>query len=180
MNRKDELRDLVSKKALLTGDFVLSSGAKSSFYIDLRRVSLSAEGVSMIAELVLDVLESGPPVEMIGGPTIGSDPIVGAVAALSHGRGNPIDAFLVRKASKGHGTRSKIEGPSVEGKTVAVIDDVGTTGGSLLTALEAAKEGGANVVRAIVVLDRGEGATESVRKFGLDLECLLTLKDIMD
>lgn len=180
MTRKEQLRDIVSKKALLKGDFVLSSGARSSFYIDLRRVSLSSEGVHLIAELVLDVLEEGPPVDMIGGPTIGSDPIVGAVAALSRSRGRPLDAFLVRKASKGHGTKSKIEGPPVEGKRVAVIDDVGTTGGSLLTALEAAKEAGAKVARAMVVLDRGEGAAEAVGRFGLSLETLLTLKDIME
>jgi orotate phosphoribosyltransferase len=180
MSTRDQLRDIVSKKALLRGDFVLSSGARSTFYIDLRRVSLSAQGVALIAELVLDMLADGPEVEMIGGPTIGSDPIVGAVAALSRGRGAPIDAFLVRKASKEHGTKSKIEGPSVKGKTVAVIDDVGTTGGSLLTALEAAKDAGANVARAIVVLDRSEGATEAVAKFGLKLESLLTLKDILD
>jgi orotate phosphoribosyltransferase len=180
MNRKEQLKKTVSEKALLRGDFVLSSGARSTFYIDLRRVSLSSEGVSLIAELVLDTLESGPPVEMIGGPTIGADPIVGAVAALSRSRGRGLDAFLVRKASKDHGTKSKVEGPSVEGKAVAVIDDVGTTGGSLLTALEAARDAGANVVRAMVVLDRLEGAREAVGGFGLDLESLLTLKDIMD
>lgn len=180
MDRKRELIDLVAEKALLRGDFVLSSGARSSYYIDLRRVSLSAHGVSLIAELVLDMLEEGPPVDMIGGPTIGADPIVGAVAALSHARGRPLDAFLVRKESKGHGTRTRIEGPSVEGKKLAVIDDVGTTGASLIMAVEAARESGADVVRAFVVLDRNEGATGSVQKTGLQLESLLALSDIME
>jgi orotate phosphoribosyltransferase len=180
MEKRRELVDLVTAKALMRGDFVLSSGARSSFYIDLRKVSLSAAGVTLIAELVLDLLSKGPPVDMIGGPTIGADPIVGAVAAISHAKGGAIDAFLVRKSTKDHGTQMKIEGPPVKGKRVAVIDDVGTTGGSLIGAVEAAREGGAEVTRAIVVLDRREGASESVREAGLELESLITLSDIMD
>jgi orotate phosphoribosyltransferase len=180
MDRRKELIDLVTAKALMRGDFVLSSGARSTFYIDLRKVSLSAAGVLLIAELVLDLLSEGPPVEMIGGPTIGADPIVGAVAAISHSRGRAMDAFLVRKSTKDHGTQMKIEGPPVAGKKVAVIDDVGTTGSSLIGALEAAREGGAEVTRALVVLDRREGAGESVRAAGLELESLITLADIMD
>lgn len=180
MDKRKELIDLVTAKALMRGDFVLSSGARSSFYIDLRKVSLSAAGASLIAELVLDLLHEGPGVDMIGGPTIGADPIVGAVAATSHARGRPIDAFLVRKSTKAHGTQLKIEGPPVKGRKVAVIDDVGTTGSSLVGALEAARDGGAEVTRALVVLDRREGAGESVRKAGLELESLITLADIMD
>ncbi len=179
MNKKQELRDLIVKEALLKGDFVLSSGARSSYYIDLRKVSLSALGVTLIAELVLELLKTGPSAQMIGGPTIGADPIIGAVAALSHSRGAPIDAFLVRARTKGHGTQSKIEGPPVEGKKVAVIDDVGTTGASLLGALEAARAAGAEVTRALVVLDRQEGAADAVREAGLELESLLVLPDVL-
>ena len=166
MDKKEELRDLIVRTALLKGDFVLSSGAKSNYYVDLRRVSLSAEGVSLIAELVLETLDSGPSVQMIGGPTIGADPIVGAVAALSRARGRLLDAFLVRKQSKAHGTQAKVEGPPIAGKAVAVLDDVGTTGASLITALEAAREQGADVRRALIVLDRGEGAAEAVTTAG--------------
>ncbi len=179
MDKRQQLIDLVKRDALMRGDFVLSSGARSDYYIDLRKVSLSSEGVFLIAELVIEILEKGPKVEMIGGPTIGADPIVGAVAALSRQGAGPLDAFLVRRQAKGHGTKSQIEGPSVQGKSVAVIDDVGTTGGSLIGAVQAAREAGAKVSRALIVLDRCEGAAESVRAAGLEMESLLTVPDIM-
>jgi len=180
MAKKEDLIQLVKDVALMRGDFVLSSGARSSYYIDLRRVSLSAKGVSLVAELLLDRLDESPEIEMIGGPTIGADPIVGAVAALSRLRGRPLDAFLVRKKSKEHGTRSKVEGPPVEGKNVAVVDDVGTTGASLLTAVIGARESGARVLRAFTVLDRKEGAAEALQAEGLRLETILSLEEILD
>jgi orotate phosphoribosyltransferase len=180
MDNSKELRNLVIRKALLKGHFVLSSGATSNYYVDLRRVSLSSEGVSLIAQLVLSKLESGRAVDMIGGPTIGADPIVGAVTALSRTRKRQLDGFLVRKQSKEHGTRAKVEGPPVAGKTVAVIDDVVTTGSSLLLALEAARDAGAEVARVLAVLDRNEGAAAAVEKHGLRLESLLTLADITE
>jgi len=180
MDRKQELKALVVRDALLKGEFVLSSGKTSNYYVDIRKISLSSEGVALIAELILEKLDGGRAVDMIGGPTIGADPIVGAVAALSRRSKRPMDAFLVRKQSKEHGTRAKIEGPPVAGKAVAVIDDVVTTGSSLISALEAAREGGAHVARVLAVLDRNEGAAQAVEKLGLRLEPLLTLADITE
>jgi orotate phosphoribosyltransferase len=172
------LLQLLRERAFRTGEFTLSSGRKSSYYIDGKQVTLSAEGSHLFARLLVEKLR-GSGVEAIGGLTLGADPIVGAVAAISRAEGAPIDAFIVRKEPKSHGTRRRIEGPLREGARVAIVDDVITTGGSLLRAIEAVREeAGAQVVKVLCLVDRQEGAEENLRAQGYELEPIFTLRDL--
>ncbi len=151
--------------ALTYGDFTLSSGAKSGYYFDGRRLTLDPEGASLAGVAFLELLR-GTNVDAIGGPTLGADPIVAAVALTSHLEGMPIHAFIVRKETKGHGTRQAIEGPLVTGSRVAIVDDVCTTGGSLFSAIDAAEAAGCTVAVVLALLDRRQGGSDEVRRRG--------------
>ena len=175
---RDRLLQLIRERAFRRGDFTLTSGRKSSYYIDGKQITLSAEGSHLLARLLYEKLR-GSGVEAIGGLTLGADPIVGAVAAISQAEGHPLDAFIVRKEPKGHGTRRRIEGPLRQGAKVAVVDDVITSGGSLIKAIEAVtEEAGAEVVKVICLVDRQEGAEESLGKLGYKLEPVFTIRDL--
>jgi orotate phosphoribosyltransferase len=164
--------DMTSKEALLNllkqqsaykfGDFTLSSGKKSDFYVDCRKVTLHPEGARLIAKLVLEKLK-GLKVDAIGGLTLGADPIIASVVALSN-----LPGFIVRKKAKEHGTKQRIEGILQFGWSVVIVEDVATTGGSALEAIEAAEAAGARVVKVISVVDREEGAAEPLRKYDFD------------
>jgi orotate phosphoribosyltransferase len=117
-------------------------------------------------------------VQAVGGLTLGAAPVVGGVVALSHGRGKPVGGFIVRKEPKDHGTQSLIEGPLEPGAAVAILEDTTTTGGSLLQAVRAAEEAGAEVVQCITIVDRQEGGAEAVREAGYELTALLTIADL--
>jgi orotate phosphoribosyltransferase len=158
--------------ALKFGDFTLSSGKKSSYYFDGRLLTLDAEGAYLVGMAVLPhVWKAGA--QAVGGPTLGGDPIVAAVAVVSHLQRAPVSAFIVRKEPKGHGTKQMIEGPLEPGAKVAIVDDVCTTGSSLFHAIAAAEAFGCKVVKVIALLDRHQGGDEELRRRGYDYSAIL-------
>jgi orotate phosphoribosyltransferase len=176
---RDRLIALLKRDALRLGRFTLASGRESHYYVDGRRVTLSAEGAALIGQGVLDVLADLPDVSALGGLTMGADPIVGAALAVAPSRGRAgLRGFLVRKEAKGHGTGRLVEGPLEEGATVVIVEDVATTGGSSLKAVDAAEAMGCRVARVICVLDRLEGAAEAFRDRGLPFTALCTIRDL--
>jgi orotate phosphoribosyltransferase len=176
---RQRLIALLKRDALRLGSFTLASGRTSHYYIDGRRLSLSAEGAALIGNGVLSLLTEYPEVTAVGGLTLGADPIVGATLALAplHGRA-ALRGFLVRKQVKTHGTGNLVEGPLDPGAIVAIVDDVATTGGSSLQAVDAALALGCKVAVVIAVLDRLEGAGAAFAARGLVFRPLLTLGDL--
>jgi orotate phosphoribosyltransferase len=176
---RDRLIALLKRDALRTGTFTLASGRTSHYYVDGRRVTLSAEGAALIGEGVLEALADRPEVAAVGGLTLGADPIVGATLAAAGAAGRTeLRGFLVRKEPKGHGTGQLVEGPLEPGATVAVVDDVATTGGSSLKAVEAAEARGCKVALVVAVLDRLEGAAEAFAARGLPFKALVNIRDL--
>jgi orotate phosphoribosyltransferase len=174
---KQELLALLKKKVLKRGRFVLSSGKVSNYYLDGRIITLTPKGAYLVASIILQLIK-GRKINAIGGPTLGADPIAGAVACLSHINGIPLKAFIVRKRAKEHGAKRRIEGPALKrGSRVILVDDVATTGKALIEAKEALDKIGAVVSSAIVIVDRDEGARENLAKAGLKLESIFTIKD---
>jgi len=170
---------LLHKHSVRTGRVVLASGKISDFYVDARQTTLNAEGAALIGQMMLQRLN--PDVVGVGGPVTGADPITGAVAALSWNSDRPLHGFMVRKALKAHGTQNWIEGRDnlPPGSKVCMIEDTVTTGGSLLRAVERAREEGLDVVQCICVVDRQEGAAERMAAVGLTLESLVTRTDLL-
>ena len=165
---RERLKEILCQKSVKRGDsFVLTSGKTSNYYIDAKPTTLDAEGSFCTGMTVLEILKSLRPYpKAIGGLTLGADPIVPVVAALSHWQGGPpVSGFLVRKEAKKHGTRQYLEGYQGRGgDPVVIIDDVCTTGGSTLLAIERAQEAGLQVVAAICLVDREEGGRENIEK----------------
>src|SRR5262245_6249471 len=161
-----ELRDILRKKSLRVGNFTLSSGRKSTYYLDCRTTTLDPRGAGLIGRLILRAIEKeGLHADAIGGLTIGADPIATAVAVISGIEGQPLPAFIVRKETKGHGTQKSIEGyDGARGSRVIIVDDVCTTGDSILRAAERAEESGYKVIATFCVVDREEGGSEVIRK----------------
>lgn len=170
---REELRALIHERSFRYGEFLLSSGRRSDFYFDGKQVTLDARGLYLVGRAVLERCRQLG-VDAVGGLTLGADPIAAAVAALSGGDGGPpVRAFIVRKEAKQHGTGRAIEGPPLtSGTRCAIVDDVITTGGALLRAVDAVRETGAQVVEAIVVVDREEGGRESLASAEVDLHAL--------
>ena len=166
------LKLATSIEALTFGKFALTSGGTSSFYFDGRLLTLHPEGSHLVGSAMLElVLARGA--DAIAGPTLGADPIVASVAVLSQIEGTPISAAIVRPEAKGHGRGRLIEGPSVKGEKVVVVDDTCTTGRSLLHAIDAVEAEGAEVVGVLCILDRHEGGGEKIRERGYELTALL-------
>ncbi len=153
---------LKDKEAVKFGEFILSSGKKSDFYVDCRKVTLHPQGARLIAKIILEKIK-GMRVDAIGGLTLGADPITASVVALSD-----IPGFIVRKKEKEHGTRQKIEGIIAPGYNVVIVEDVATTGASALQAIEAVEAAGARVVKVISVVDREEGAAAALKNYAFD------------
>ena len=174
---RKQLFGLLEKEALKKGKFLLSSGRQSNYYLDGRIITLTPEGAYLVASIILEMLK-GKNITAVGGPTLGADPITGALAALSHIKQIPLKTFIVRKSAKEHGTRQRIEGPQlVKGSRVLLVDDVATTGRALIEAKEALDELGVIVDSAVVIVDRNEGARENLAKVGLKLEPIFTIAD---
>lgn len=166
------LRVAVERGALKYGDFTLTSGRKSSYYFDGRLLSLDPEGAHLVARALLPIVRESH-ADAVGGPTLGADPMVAAVALASYRERQPVSGFIVRKEAKGHGTAQAIEGPLVPGSRVVIVDDTCTTGGSLLHAIAAAEAAGCTVVKVVALLDRKEGGGEELRRRGYDFVALM-------
>lgn len=174
---KEKLFELLNKEALKRGKFVLSSGKESNYYLDGRVITLTPEGAYLVAGIILDMVKDEA-LDAIGGPTLGADPIAGALAALSHINQNPIKTFIVRKQAKEHGTQRQVEGPELKkGSRVILIDDVATSGKAILEAKQALDKIGVVAEKAIVIVDRGQGAAENLAKAGLKLESIFKIAD---
>ncbi|NLE36444.1 MAG: orotate phosphoribosyltransferase [Pirellulaceae bacterium] len=177
MYDKDALIALVREKSLKFGDFTLASGKKAKYYLDGKQVTLDPHGSLLIAEGILDLLAEGDMPDAIGGMSIGADPITSAVVTMSAVRGVPLAGFMVRKESKGHGTNQYIEGPVRPGQKVVIVEDVVTTGGSSLKAIERVEAFGLEVTGVIAIIDRMEGGAEAFAKAGYPLRSLLAITD---
>jgi orotate phosphoribosyltransferase len=176
------LLELLTERSFERRRVVLSSGKESDFYIDCKRTALMAEGHFLIGRLLLDVILREASLAVgVGGLTLGADPIASAVSLTSYLAGSPIEAFIVRKEPKGHGTGQWIEGLTALGQhaPVAIVEDVVTTGGSTLKAIERAQAEGLNVLGAFALVDRLEGGREAVEAAGHRLFSLYTRKDFI-
>ena len=163
---RERLRQLLRTRSLMFGDFTLASGRRSRFYFDSKRTTLTAEGAYLAAsEIQRTIREHAIEADAIGGMTLGADPIVCPVAALSHVAGRPLSAFIVRKEAKAHGTAREIEGELEPKSRVIVVDDVVTSGGSTLRAIEAVERAGHHVVAVLCLVDREEGGAAALARW---------------
>jgi len=160
--------------AFMRGEFILTSGKKSSYYFDGKKVTMSPEGAYRVGKAMFDEL-ARIGVDAVGGVPVGAYSIVAAIALISHLEGKPIPAFIVREEAKEHGTKSKIEGHLKEGSRVAMVDDVITTGGSLMRAIKTVEAADCKVVKIIVLLDRNEGGSGKLKQEGYDFTALLSI-----
>jgi orotate phosphoribosyltransferase len=174
MDARAELLQHINRKAVVHGKVTLSSGRVADYYVDLRRVTLDADAAPLVGEVMLD-LTDGRDFAAVGGLTLGADPVATAMLHAAAKRGRHLDAFVVRKAGKAHGMQRRIEGPDVSGRRVLAVEDTSTTGQSVLTAVDALQEAGAQVVAVAVIVDRSTGARESVEARGLDYLCAFSL-----
>ena len=174
---RDRLLELVTGKAVVHGRVTLSSGTEADYYVDLRRITLDGEAAPLVGEVMLDLVEDLD-FDSVGGLTMGADPVATAMLHAASRRGKRLDAFVVRKAEKAHGLQQRIEGPSVAGRRVLVVEDTSTTGGSPLAAVEACREAGAEVVAVAVIADRASGAEEKIRAQGLDYRAAYGMGDL--
>jgi orotate phosphoribosyltransferase len=176
MYDKQKLISLVREKAFKFGQFTLASGKQATYYLDAKQVTLDSAGAKLIAEGILDLLGQPLP-QAVGGMAIGADPITAAVVTMAGVRELPLKGFLVRKEAKGHGTERYVEGPVSAGDRVVIVEDVLTTGGSSLLAIERAEAFGLKVERVVTIIDRLEGGAEEFATRGYKLSSLLTIRD---
>jgi orotate phosphoribosyltransferase len=170
------LIDLVRKLALQVGDFTLASGKKSKYYLDCRKVTLDSAGANLIADGMLELMGEKLP-DAVGGMAIGADPITAAIITVAGRTGRQLKGFIVRKEAKQHGTGRDVEGPVQPGETAIIVEDVVTTGGSSLAAIEKAETFGLKVRGILAVVDRLEGGRETLAAKGYSLQTLLTIRD---
>ncbi|MBL8850382.1 MAG: orotate phosphoribosyltransferase [Planctomycetaceae bacterium] len=170
------LKDLFRARALRFGDFTLASGKKSTYYVDKMQVTLHSHGLRMISEGFWEALRDVQ-FDAVGGMTIGADPLVGGVLTIASQAGCDLKGFLVRKEAKGHGTQKFIEGPLAAGDRVVIVEDVVTTGGSSLLAIDRVQEFGAEVVQVLAIVDRMEGGAANFEARGIPFLSLMTIAD---
>lgn len=176
---KTELLDLICQKAYQEGDFVLSSGQKSTYYINGKQVTLHPQGALAIGRLLLSLLPADT--QAVAGLTLGADPIVSAVSVVSALENRPVVALIIRKEAKGHGTQAYIEGPSlVQGAKVVVLEDVVTTGQSALKAVDKLQEAGYTVEEVIALVDRKQGGGELYASKNLKFTALFAITDLQE
>jgi orotate phosphoribosyltransferase len=175
VNTKSELIREIKEKAVVHGKVTLSSGKEADYYIDLRRVTLDAVAAPLVGQAMLDATK-GLDYEAVGGLTLGADPVATAMMHMAKVNGRALNSFVVRKEGKAHGLQRRIEGPDVAGKRVLAVEDTSTTGGSVLTAVEALEQAGAIVVGVAVVVDRGAGA--KVEAAGLKYISVISLEEL--
>jgi orotate phosphoribosyltransferase len=176
---RSELFRLLKTQAFSRGKFILSSGKESSFYLDARLVTLSAAGAYWTARIILDMIKDDQ-LDAIGGPTLGADPMVGALASLSHQSGRPLNTFIIRKQPKAHGKQQQVEGPLLtEGGSVVIIDDVATTGKAFVESIEVLQKMNIKILKAICVIDRGEGAHEALARYNVPLKSIFSISEFL-
>jgi orotate phosphoribosyltransferase len=169
------LLDAIRDRAVVHGRVVLSSGREADWYVDLRRVTLAGDAAPLVGRVILDVV-ADLDFDAVGGLTLGADPVATAMLHAAAAQGRRLDAFVVRKEGKAHGLQRRIEGPDVAGRRVLAVEDTSTTGGSVLTAVDALRDAGADVVGVAVIVERGAAA--AVRAAGLDYRHAYTLDDL--
>ena len=179
-SNKPRLVELIKDLAIVHGKVTLSSGLEADYYVDLRRATLHHEASPLIGKVMLELLEANGlgNVDAVGGLTMGADPVATALLHQAAAQGKTLDAFVVRKQAKAHGMARQVEGPSVEGKRVIVLEDTSTTGGSPLTAAEALVAAGATVVAVATVVDRDTGARQAIEAAGYPYLTAITLGDL--
>jgi orotate phosphoribosyltransferase len=177
MTDRDALVAQVTKKGVVHGRVTLSSGAEADYYVDMRRVTLDAEAAPLVGRVMLALTDDWD-FDAVGGLTLGADPVALAMLHAAAAQGRELDAFVVRKAEKTHGLQRLIEGPDVAGRRVLAVEDTSTTGSSVLTAVEALREAGAEVVGVAVVVDRATGAKEAVEAAGCRYRSALGRADL--
>jgi orotate phosphoribosyltransferase len=171
---------LLAERSAKRGHFKLASGKESDFYVDARLTTMSPDGLALIGPLALSVLrETGWRIDAVGGLTLGADPISYAISYASASSDHPLRAFTVRKEAKAHGTGKLLEGPVREGDRVAIIEDVITTGGSALRAIEAVRSAKASVAGVLALVDREEGGRQAIEKAGVSVVSLTTATQII-
>jgi orotate phosphoribosyltransferase len=179
VSQSDELIRLLLERSVRHGDFVLASGARSSYYIDARLTTMSARGLGLIGQLGAKAIrDAGWKPMAVGGLTMGADPVAYAIAVATAGEETPIEAFSVRKTAKGHGTGRKIEGNFQTGAEVVVVEDVITSGGSARQAIEAVEAEGGKVLGVLAVVDREEGGRLALESAGHKVVALTTVHDL--
>ena len=177
---RDRLAGILRRESIRRGHFVLASGRTSDYYLDCRRTTLHPEGAYLVGVEVLEAIaRRGWKAVAVGGLSLGADPIAAATAVVSHLQGTPVSAFLVRKEAKSHGTGQRIEGAPPAGSAVVIVEDVITTGGSSLVALEACREAGLPVAGLVAIVDRQEGGRENLEAQGLAVEALYTAQELL-
>jgi orotate phosphoribosyltransferase len=179
---KNRLAEIILEMSFQYRDnppFTLASGKTSNYYFNCKRTTLDPEGMYLIGNILFDMLRDAD-ITAAGGLTLGADPIANALSLISYQKGKPIKSFVVRKDVKNHGTKSAVEGNVAPGERVVIIDDVITTGGSTITAIEIAQEADLVVDRVIALVDREEGGKENIKKYVDHVDTILTRTDIMD
>lgn len=176
MYHKTTLIELFQERALKFGDFTLASGKKASYYLDGKQITLHARGLKLVSEGLLELLDTTA-IDAVGGMSIGADPIVAGVLSAAAAQGQDLLGFLVRKESKGHGTNKFVEGPVQPGMKVAIVEDVVTTGGSSLLAIERVEQFGCEVTQVLSIIDRMEGGAANFQSRGYKFQSLLTIED---
>lgn len=176
MYDRQALQELIRDKALQFGDFTLASGKQASFYLDCRKVTLDAQGAKLIGAGMLELIANDTP-PLVGGMAIGADPITASILTLAGTQDLPLRGIIVRKEAKAHGTGKFVEGPYAEGEEVVIVEDVVTTGGSSLLAIERCEAVGLKVKRVLAIIDRLEGGREAFADKGYELTTLFTVRD---
>lgn len=177
MSDRDALLHQIKTKAVVHGRVTLASGKEADHYVDLRRITLDAEAAPLVGRVMLDLTRHWE-YDAVGGLTLGADPVALSMLHAAAAEGRRLDAFVVRKAGKAHGLQRRIEGPDVAGRRVLAVEDTSTTGGSVLTAVEALREAGAEVVGVAVIVDRSTGARERVEEEGCAYVAAYSLADL--
>jgi len=178
---KERLGEIILEKSFKYSEnppFTLASGKQSNYYFNCKPTTLDPEGMNLIGAIIFDMLKDTG-ITAAGGLTLGADPIANALAVISYQKGKPIKSFIVRKDVKDHGTKSAIEGSVSPGDKIAIIDDVITTGGSTITAIEQARKAGLNIEMVITLIDREEGGRENILKHVDNIKSILTRTEIM-
>jgi orotate phosphoribosyltransferase len=178
VSARNELQALIKEQALKFGNFTLASGKQANYYLDCKQVTLNARGACLIGESILEKIQSlGPLPDSVGGMAIGADPITAAIITIAGLKKLSLTGVLIRKEAKGHGLQKYIEGPVQPGQSIVIVEDVVTTGGSSILAIERCQEFGLQVASVICIIDRLQGGEANFAAKGIPLHSLFTIRD---